>query len=250
MLLASLAKTRPASHYTLGPWRRYYQLWRARRNLYVAAATVAAVCACAVGINLWQTAGARADSARLAAEAQQFDRRYNDVMAAMPPRVTTTANMRAAINVERMLALQGPSPWQLVTLVSAALEQSPQIRLVQLGWKVDLPGQPATTAPVLANGSTGTATATPMSSLLAGIPARPPQTLLLEAEILSPEDDYRNAVNTMNQFAQQLATNPRLVVQVDKPPLDTRPSVRLNGKAGADTVDTRARFSLNLVWKP
>jgi hypothetical protein len=250
VLLALLAKTRPSSHYTLGPWRRYYQLWRARRNLYVAAATIAAVCACAFGINLWQTAGARADSARLAAEARQFDRRYNDVMAAMPPRVTTTANMRAAINVERMLALQGPSPWQLTAMVSAALEQSPQIRLVQLGWKVDLPGQPATTAPVLANGSTGTATATPMSSLLAGIPARPPQTLLLEAEILSPEDDYRNAVNTMNLFAQQLAANPRLIVQVDKPPLDTRPTVRLNGKAGADTVDTRARFSLNLVWKP
>lgn len=249
-LLALLARTRPSSHYTLGPWRRYYQLWRARRNLYVAGATVAVVCACAVGINLWQTAAARADSARLAAEARQFDRRYNDVMAAMPPRVTTTANMRAAINVERMLAVQGPSPWQLVSIVSAALDQSPQIRLLQLGWKVDLPGQPVASAPVLANGSTGAATATPMSSLLAGIPARPPQTLLLEAEILSPEDDYRNAVNTMNLFAQQLATNPRLIVQVDKPPLDTRPSVRLDGKAGAATESTRARFSLNLVWKP
>jgi hypothetical protein len=250
VLLALLAKTRPSSHYTLGPWRRFYQLWRARRNLYVAGATVAVVCACAVGINLWQSASARADTARLAAEARQFDRRYNDVMAAMPPRVTTTANMRAAINVERMLALQGPSPWQLVTMVSNALEQSPQVRLVQLGWKVDLPGQPPAAAPVLANGNSGTAVATPMSSLLAGIPARPPQTLLLEAEILSPEDDYRHAVNTMNLFAQQLAVNPRLIVQVDKPPLDTRPSVRLNGKAGAAAVETRARFSLNLVWKP
>ena len=253
MLLALLAQTQPASHYTLGPLRRYFQLWRARRNLYYAAGTVAVVAACAVGINLWQTWDARADRAQLAHEAQQFDRRYNEVMAAMPPRVTSTANMRAAVNVERMLVLQGPSPWQMVSMVSAALEQSPQIRLLQLGWKVDLPGQPSTGAPVLVNGSTGAATVTPMSSLLAGIPARPPQSLQVEAEILSPEDDYRNAVNTMNQFARQLATNQRLLVQVDKPPLDTRPTVRLDGKAGAATASgssARAKFTLNLVWKP
>jgi hypothetical protein len=250
LLLGLLAKTRPPGHYTLGPLQRYYQLWRARRNLYVAAATVAAVCVVGVGVNLWQGASDRADTARLQAEARAFDQRYNTVMAAMPPRVTTTANMRAAINVERMLQAQGPSPWQLVSMVSGALEQSPQIHLLQLNWKVDLPGQPPASAPVLANGNSGAATATPMSSLLAGIPARPPQTLLLEAEILTAEDDYRNAVNTMNQFAQQLATHPNLVVQVDKPPLDTRPTVRLNGKAGPQAQDARARFSLNLVWKP
>ncbi|MDR7049288.1 hypothetical protein J2X54_001736 [Duganella sp. 3397] len=253
MLLALLATTQPASHYTLGPLRRYFQLWRARRNLYLAAGAVAGIAACAVGLNLWQAWDARADSERLAQEARQFDRRYNEVMAAMPPRVTSTANMRAAVNVERMLVVQGPSPWQMVSMVSAALEQSPQIRLLQLGWKVDLPGQPPTGAPVLANGSaggTGTAAATPMSSLLAGIPARPPQSLSIEAEILSPEDDYRNAVNTMNRFARQLAANPRLLVQVDKPPLDTRPTVRLDGKAGTTAAPTRARFTLNLVWKP
>jgi hypothetical protein len=32
-----------------------------------------------------------------------------------------------------------------------------------------------------------------MSSLVAGIPARAPQSLLLEAEILGQEDDYRGA---------------------------------------------------------
>ncbi|MET0321233.1 MAG: hypothetical protein ABW069_10980 [Duganella sp.] len=250
LLLGLLARTRPPSHYTLGPLQRYFQLWRARRNLYVAAATVAGVSALGVGVNLWQGAADRADTARLNAEARDFDQRYNAVMTAMPPRVTTTANMRAAINVERMLQAQGPSPWQLVAMVSGALEQSPQIHLLQLNWKVDLPGQPPASAPVLANGNSGAATATPMSSLLAGIPARPPQTLLLEAEILTAEDDYRNAVNTMNEFAQQLAAHPNLVVQVDKPPLDTRSTVRLNGKAGPQPQDTRARFSLNLVWKP
>jgi hypothetical protein len=36
----------------------------------------------------------------------------------------------------------------------------------------------------------------------------------------------------MNQFAQALAKHPRLTVEVDKPPVDTRSTVKLAGKAG------------------
>lgn len=252
MWLGLLARSRPASHYTLGPSQRYFQLWRARVSLYAASATLATVAFCAIGVNLWQASTAKTETARLNAEARTFDQRYNAVMAAMPPRLTSTANMRAAINVERMLALQGPTPWPMVAMVSQALELSPQIRLLQLDWKVDLPsaGAGAPARPVVGIVGGGTTNVAPMSSLLAGIPVRPPQALLLEAEILADEDDYRQAVNTMQAFAQQLASNPRLLVQVDKPPLDTRPSVRLQGKAGAQAVAAHPKFTLNLVWKP
>jgi hypothetical protein len=253
LLLSFLARTRPPSHYTLGPLQRYFKLWNARVNLYRFSAMLAAGCVALAGINLWQSQQAKADAARLAAEAASYDQRYSAVMAAMPPRVTTTANMRAAVNVERMLVTQGPGPLQLVAIVSEALEQSPQIRLLQLDWKVNLPatqvGPDAGSQPAAA-GMGGAGQVAPMSSLLAGIPGRPPQALLLEAEIMADQDDYRNAVNTMNLFAQQLASHPRLTVEVDKPPLDTRSSVKLNGKAGAQAVETRAKFSLNLVWKP
>jgi hypothetical protein len=166
-------------------------------------------------------------------------------MAAMPPRVTSTANMRAAVNVERMLATQAPSPLDMVAIVSEALEATPQIRLLQLDWKVDLPGGQAPAA-----GQDETR-AGPISSLVAGIPGKAPQALLVEAEIMAREDDYRGAVDSMNQFAQALAAHPNLTVAIDKPPLDTRSSVKLSGKAGAQAAaPTRARFSLNLVWKP
>jgi hypothetical protein len=249
LMLAFLARTHPPSHYTLGPLQRYFRLWRARVNLYLFSGVLAAGCAVLAGINLWQSSDARSDAARLAVEATSYDQRYSAVMAAMPPRVTTTANMRAAVNVERMLVTQGPGPQQLMSIVSGALEQSPQIRLLQLDWKVNLPA-----AQINGQGGAadmgGAGQVAPMSSLLAGIPGRPPQALLLEAEIMTDQDDYRNAVNTMNVFAQQLASHPRLIVEVDKPPLDTRSSVKLNGKAGVQAVETRAKFSLNLVWQP
>ena len=264
LMLAFLAATRPPSHYTLGPLQRYFKLWRARLNLYVFSGALAAGCAVLAGVNLWQSNQDKADGARLAAEASQYDQRYSAIMAAMPPRVTTTANMRAAVNVERMLVTQAPDPQQLMALVSQALEQAPQIRLLRLDWKAEPPAAPVggaggmggAVAPGVAAENVGMAAmadagqAAPISSLLAGIPGRPPQALLLEAEIMTEQDDYRNAVNTMNLFAQQLAANTRLTVEVDKPPLDTRSSVKLNGKAGPQSVEAHAKFSLNLVWKP
>ena len=253
LMLDFLARTRPPSHYTLGPLQRYFKLWRARVNLYLFSGALAAGCAVLAGVNLWQLGDARTDAARLSAEASSYDQRYGAVMAAMPPRVTTTANMRAAVNVERMLVTQGPGPEQLMGIVSAALEQAPQVRLLQLDWKVNLPATQVSGQAGVQGGAADMAGAgqlAPMSSLLAGIPGRPPQALLLEAEIMTDQDDYRNAVNTMNLFAQQLASHPRLIVEVDKPPLDTRSSVKLNGKAGVQAVETRAKFSLNLVWQP
>nr|WP_315398955.1 hypothetical protein [uncultured Duganella sp.] len=252
LMLSFLGRTRPPSHYSLGPLQRYHKLWRARVGLYAFSGALASACALLVGLNLWQTGGADAAAARLAREAAQYDQRYGAVMAAMPPRVTSTANMRAAVNVERMLVTQGPRPHDLVALVSGALELSPQIRLLQLDWKVNLPPAPVGAPQAGLGGADmgGNGEVAPMSSLLAGIPGRPPQALLLEAEILTGQDDYRSAVNTMNVFAQQLASHPGLIVEVDKPPLDTRSSVKLNGTAGAQAVDARAKFTLNLVWKP
>jgi hypothetical protein len=244
LMLCLLAKLAPASHYAIGAARRYYQLWRTRLTLYVCSAGLAACSVLWVGCNLWQYQQASSDTARLSGETAMYDQRYRAVMASMPPQVASTANMRAAVNVERMLAMQAPSPYNMVFMVSEALEQVPQIRLLNLDWKVDLPG-----AAVKDNGADDAAVA-PMSSLLAGIPSRPPQALRVEAEIITDLDDYRKAVASMNQFAQQLARHPRLTVEIDKPPLDTRSSVKLSGKAGPQSVDTRAKFSLNLVWKP
>jgi hypothetical protein len=245
LLLALLGKSHPPTHYTLGAWQRYFKLWRARVNLYAVSAVMAACCAVWTGVNLWQQSQDNSDSAQLSAEAAQFDQRYRATMAEIPPRVTTTANMRAAVSVERMLATQSATPLGMATVVSEALETVPQIRLLQLDWKVSLPA-----AGALAPGQDETQ-ATPISSLVAGIPGRAPQILVLEAEIMAEQDDYRNAVESMNQFAQALARHQRITVEVEKPPVDTRSSVKLSGKAGTQVAAPgHAKFTLNLVWKP
>jgi hypothetical protein len=244
-LLALLARRPPATHYTLGLWQRYFKLWRARVNLYTVSAVMGICCAVWTGANLWQEHVANSTSKQLNTAAASFDQRYRATMAEIPPRVTSTANMRAAVNVERMLATQSATPLGMATVVSEALETTPQIRLVQLDWQVSVP---AANAPAPGQDATQ---ATPISSLVAGVPERAPQILVLEAEVMSDQDDYRTAVDSMTQFARALARHPRLTVEVEKPPVDTRSSVKLAGKAGAQlAAPGHARFTLNLVWKP
>jgi hypothetical protein len=91
----------------------------------------------------------------------------------------------------------------------------------------------------------------PHSSLLIGIPKAPSQVLRLQAEVLAGENDYRQVLQGMSQFTQELMHHPRMQVTVEQLPFDVRPNVKLSGKAGnPDSVGERARFTLNLVWQP
>lgn len=261
LLLALLGRQAPASQYTLGNARRYYLMWRARLTMYGVAAAVALGCVGLVGSNLWRDAGASADAARLTDEAVKFDARYRAVMADMPPALTRTANMKAAVTVEQMLRRQGPQPLGMMRQLSAALDKVPQINVTQLDWRVAAPaiasGSTAGTASgapsdMQAGGATGEAE--PISAAMLGIPVAPPQALHVAGEIVIAQGDYRSVVDSVNLFAQELARLPRMTVEIEQLPLDTRSTVKLNARAGAApgaaAGDSKATFSLNLTWQP
>ncbi|WP_256077129.1 hypothetical protein [Massilia sp. YIM B04103] len=262
LLLARLARARPPGHYSGGEVRRHFQLWRARISLYASSAVIGVAGLIWTAANLISYGAAERHAAELHAEAARKESAYQASMSTMPPAAARTVNMKAAVNIEKLLAEQGPAPEAMLQLVSAALEQSPQIRLTQLDWQVQVAGLPAQ-----ADGAASAAAAgsmpgfgaapqaqavTPMPALLLGIPRRPPQTLRLEAEVLVQQDDYRAVLDSMNGFAQALARTPRMTVQIGSLPFDVRSSVKLSGRAGSSggTAEDRAKFTLNLVWNP
>ena len=253
LLLTLLGKELPTTQYTLGLARRYYQLWRARLAMYSGAAVAVAITLLWVGANAWAYFNASNTAERMYAEAEQYDARYRAALSSMPPAVANTASMKAAVTIEQLLLQQGPQPLPLMSKLSAALDQVPQIRLLQLDWRVNLPGAKAEAAPQnnMAGGQPGESSA-PLSSLMLGIPTAPPQALHVEAEILVAEDNYRNVVDSMNQFTQLLARQPHMTVEIEQLPLDTRSNVKLSGKAGAASgaLENKAKFALNLVWNP
>lgn len=257
VLLHLLGRERPASQYTLGDARRYYKLWRARLGMYAVSAAVALTSLVWIGANFWRYFDAMGAADRMYAEADHYDARYKAALSTMPPAVAKTANMKAAVTVEQMLLRQGPQPFPIMRTLANALDKVPSIRITQLDWKVNLPGlktgpsngpAPSATMP---NGAPGEVLE-PISAAMLGIPAAPAQALRVEAEIDVAQDNYRNVVDNMNAFTQELARQPRLKVEIEQLPVDTRSNVHLSGKAGSANggVEAKAKFILNLVWNP
>jgi hypothetical protein len=254
LLLTLLGKELPANQYALGDARRYFHLWRARLAMYSTGALIMTCSLLWVGGNIWGYFHASHIADRMYSEADQYDARYRIALSSMPPAVAKTASMKAAVTIERLLLRQGPQPLPIMSKLSEALERVPQIRILQLDWRVNVPGSKADalqTQQAMAGGQPGQSLA-PISSLMLGIPTRPPQVLHIEAEIVGQQDNYRSVVDSMNQFTQELARQPRMTVEIEQLPLDTRSNVKLSGKAGAATgaPEANAKFILNLVWNP
>ncbi|MFZ4874274.1 hypothetical protein ACL9RI_04245 [Janthinobacterium sp. Mn2066] len=251
LLLSLLGKRPPASHYPPGLLARHRHVQRSRTALYgasIALGTLAVIWSAGYLLGGLQDG---AETTRLRQEAASYQERYRQVMSDMPPAPARTQTMKTAVTVERMISSQAPEPGRLLAMLSAALDGAPQVRLNQLHWNAGPPPVRAT------SGAQAGAQAAPqgqpvpaLASTLAGIPAPPPQALRLEADVEMPRNDYRSALAAITAFAQDLARQPRLRVEIEEAPLDLRPGVSLSGKSAAPAPDGHARFTVLLVWQP
>lgn len=230
LLLALLGRHPPTNHFVLPGPARFYLLWRARRYLHAGSAALLAGAVLWLSVNLWAIARASVTTATLRSEATTYEARYRTLMAVQPPAPERAQNMKAAVLLDAMVAARAPGPARMMEMLSAALDQAPQIRLLELNWNVR--------------------TADPVSTLLAGVPVAPPQTLRVEAELVLEQNDYRTMLESMNHFTRELAAHPGMRVEVVQAPLDMRPSVKLSGKAGPAASDGLAKLILNLDWNP
>ncbi|MBB3219647.1 hypothetical protein [Pseudoduganella umbonata] len=248
-LLAMVARNPPASHYPTGAAGNYYRLLQARLSLYASSAVLATAGVVWSVLNLASYTLAHGTAEAYRSEIAHYRANYDRSMSSMPPAADKTANMRAAVSIDRMVAKQGPWPVAMMRMVSGALEQSPQIRVVQLDWRANVPGAASGPAP---GGTAATpALAAPTSSLALGIPKSPPQTLRLEAEVLSARNDYRRVLGEMNVFAQRLAGMPNMTVEIVQLPFDIRPTQKLSGTVGAPAAgQEQNKFTLDMTWTP
>lgn len=252
LLLHWLGDEQPTSHYPLGEKGRYFRFWQTRIALYASSAVLAAAGLIWTTANLIHYTLSTSDSRQLTVETRSYESAYKKSMSDMPPLMDKTANMKAAVLIDQLIGRQGPWPLAMVTMVSEALEKSPQIRLTQIDWRANVPGaRPMSATAMNPAAATSAALVAPHSSLLIGIPKPPAQVLRLQAEVLAGENDYRNVLMAMSQLTQELMRHPRMQVQVEQLPFDVRPNVKLSGKAGAaGGMGEHARFTLSLVWQP
>ncbi|SDA74202.1 MULTISPECIES: hypothetical protein [unclassified Janthinobacterium] len=247
LLLTLLGKQPPPSHYPPGALARYYHFQRARKALYGASALIGASAALWCVINVLGGINDDAAGARLRQETASYEERYRNIMSGMPPAPAKTQNMKVAVTLGRMIASQAPEPGRLLGMLSAALDQAPQVQLGQLHWNA---GPPSARTPGSGQAPPQAGNSPPPGSSLAGIPVPPPQALRLEADVAMPNNDYRAALGAITAFAQTLARQPGMQVAIEETPLDLRSSVALSGKSATPAPDSQARFTLLLVWQP
>ncbi|WP_219116028.1 hypothetical protein [Janthinobacterium sp. UMAB-56] len=248
LLLTLLGKHPPSSHYPPGALARYYHFQRARNTLYGASALIGASAALWCVINLLGGIADGTATQRLAQETASYQQRYRSVMSTQPPAPAKTQNMKVAVTLGQMIASQAPEPGRLLGILSAALEQAPQVALSQLHWNAGRAPARAASGQPPQQQQPGTGAAP--GSALAGIPVAPPQALRLEADVAMPNNDYRTALAAVTAFAQTLARQPGMQVMIEETPLDLRPSAALSGKSAASAPDSQARFTLLLEWQP
>ncbi len=248
LFLSLLGRKAPASHYQLPDQTRFYKLWQTRIAVYwLSAATVAAGILW-TGMNSIDAFDTQQKNRQMELEISADETRYQNIISAMPSSVAKPQNMKAAVDIEQMIARNAPEPVALFGMVSSALNLRPEIRINQMQWQVSEtapaavnPAEPALPAP--------TAETAPSAALI-GIPKKPFQIMLIEGEVAPFNSDYRTALESVRQFTAQLSKSKRVSVEVTQWPLDIRPAVKLDGNAGNDDPDLKASFTLKLVWNP
>lgn len=246
VLLMLLALRPPATHYPTFDAGRLLQMERARLALYSAGALIALGGAVWTADNVKDSFEAYRDSVQLAIEAQAADAHYRSIIASLPASADKPHEMSLAVAAEQLIKRNEPDPQMLATVISHALDASPQVRINRLHWEVSAtnPADAATAVP-----QASAADSQPSGALL-GIPAPPFQVAVIEGEVVPFAQNYRTALDSVNHFVDDLRKNTQLKVNITRAPIDVSPTVRLEGEIGSDKPDAKAEFALKLIWTP
>ena len=182
--------------------------------------------------------------------------RHQALVTSMPVTVTNPHDMKSAVDLEKMIAQNAPTPAPVVAAISRALDGLPQIKIDEINWQAsetdgaiaDPAAPAAAAAPAPPPPALGVDA--PPSAALIGVPKNPFEIVTIEGEVLPFKNDYRTALDSVRQLTVNLRKNKQIQVEITRSPLDVRPSARLETQAGNDDALSKPHFSLKLAWKP
>ncbi len=177
-------------------------------------------------------------------------RRYDDAAKNFPVTTIGAEDLRAAVELDKTIAIYPKSPRRVMQVVSAALEQVPEVQLDRLRWVLSsdlnikdedkLIALPATNLPA----NVGAAVATDLTKLN--------ELGFITAEISGFTGDYRSALNSVHKFVEKLKADQRVAaVEVLQEPVNVSSFVNLQGSTTDEqTTQTQpALFKLKVILK-
>jgi hypothetical protein len=249
LFLSLLASQRVSTHYATSEQHRLLLLAQTKIAL-----NFISVLAVSIGLFLTADAGVNAYNAmqltkQAKIETQIALSKYQATISSMPVTVVNPKDMKVAAELQKMLILNGPIPNIRLQTISQAMANLPQIKIHEINWKASEPvvagAEVSLDAPapeILENA--------PISASLLGLGKKPDEIIELEAEIVPFKNDYRTAIDVVNEFIRELKKDTHLQVELVKPPIDIRTSVVLESQSGNDENLIKPKFHLKLVWRP
>jgi hypothetical protein len=226
-----------------------YQLNKIRQGIYVAAAAAALMGIGVAGYNFFQANAEVQETAQLAEQTQQQLKRYDEVASNFPSTPIPSAELKTAIDIANQVKHYNTTPATMMGVLSNALERMPEVAIQRLHWvqtnRIDAQDADKTIEMLgLVNGQGGATTAQQIGELR--------QVAFVNAELVNFNGDYRGALTSVNQFADEIKLNPMVEqVVVLQEPVNVSSLANLKGSTLDENTSERtpAEFKLKIVLK-
>ena len=215
---------------------RTYQRFATGRWVYAASAAILAGAVIWSALNVFQAMGIDRDTFITQRQTQDYQAKYQQVTAQFPDAPTSADNLRHTVEIAEQIRAGLRSPEAMFSIISRALDASPDIQLQRLEWHY---GDSSTTK---TGGNSAAAPAPGPDGLL--------QTGIVHAEVPRFGGDYRAAMGVINNFLQLIARDNAVAeVKVVKLPLDIRSNSGLTGSTKAVPGKEAAQFEVAVIFK-
>jgi hypothetical protein len=229
-----LARRTPDEQFAPPAERQFHRLWRTRFTLKAASAVIIAaglLFGAHAGLHVFQL---HAAAERIRQETALDQRRYDDVLRALPRIPLSTENLTALVDRYDQVARRAQGPAHLLAQLSQSLDAFPSIAVERLEWEIveQLPPPPPGTPPApphMANGPYAQAT----------VEARLP---------LNMVSDHRGQLALVADLVKHLGQAADTLVTVLQPPVDTQSGKTLKSSDERSTPEA-PRFSFRLTRK-
>ena len=216
---------------------RSYQRFAAGRWVYAASGAMLLSAVVWSGVNYYRTTDIERDISLARQQTKDYQARYQQVVAQFPDAPTTPDNLRHTVEIAEQIRTSLRTPEKMFSIVSHALDVSPDIQLKRIEWHYGDSVEPKP-------GMKTTQAALPVE------PGQVVQTGVVYGEIVHFDGDYRAAMSLINGFAQRIAEDNAVAeVNLLKLPLDIRSESGLNGSTATVAGKDKAQFEVAVVFR-
>lgn len=224
LLLNLLATQPPRANYATPAQTHYFKLWQTQRGLFGLAAATALVCLVWSTLSFIEGSGVneeidtfKTQAIVMMHETQQITQTFPKATQGSVGSTASASDMKTAVSLMRKLQIYSVPPEQILKGLAATLDSFPRIRTNKLSWQISATGN------------------------------LPEQVITFNGELADFGNDYRGALNYLEQF-QLMLTRAGYYVTPIKLPLDFSTQGSISADS-SDSSDKPSEFSLKIIWR-